>query len=450
MSFLKNLFISTSNRSVMLKKNILAMFLIKGISMIISFLYVPLLLNSMTSGNYAIWLTLTSMVSWISIFDIGFGNGLRNKLAEALAKGDKLSGRIYVSTAYVSMGFMACILCVVFFLTYNFVNWSNILNAIYLEESLVNSLVLIVFCCFILQFVLGIINSILYALQLPAYSSFLAMLGQLLSFIIVVILVKLLNITSLFLLCLIISIVPLVVLLFFSIFLFRFKFTYLSPSLKYFNKAKIKDIMSLGVKFFIIQIATIILFQTNNLIITHVVGSDAVVEYNVVYKYMHILLMLFTLIATPLWSASTDAYVRNDFVWIKNINSKLLKVVTILTCVGFLMVLVSPFFYKLWLNSPDVNIGISTTIILFIYFVFMMLYGCYGYILNGIGKLKVQIYITFICSILYIPLAIYAGRICGLQGVLVVFTIVAVINYIWSKIQLSKILNGTAQGIWNK
>ena len=366
MSFLKNLFISTSNRSVMLKKNILAMFLIKGISMIISFLYVPLLLNSMTSGNYAIWLTLTSMVSWISIFDIGFGNGLRNKLAEALAKGDKLSGRIYVSTAYVSMGFMACILCVVFFLTYNFVNWSNILNAIYLEESLVNSLVLIVFCCFILQFVLGIINSILYALQLPAYSSFLAMLGQLLSFIIVVILVKLLNITSLFLLCLIISIVPLVVLLFFSIFLFRFKFTYLSPSLKYFNKAKIKDIMSLGVKFFIIQIATIILFQTNNLIITHVVGSDAVVEYNVVYKYMHILLMLFTLIATPLWSASTDAYVRNDFVWIKNINSKLLKVVTILTCVGFLMVLVSPFFYKLWLNSPDVNIGISTTIILFI------------------------------------------------------------------------------------
>ena len=449
MSFLKNLFISTSNRSVMLKKNILAMFFIKGISMLVSFLYVPLLLNSMTSSNYAIWLTLTSMVSWISIFDVGLGHGLRNKLAESLAKDDKLSGRMYVSTAYISMGFIACALCVVFLLTYNFIDWSSILNAVNLESGILNSLVLIVFCCFILQFLLGIINSILYALQLPAYSSFLAMMGQLFSFVTVFVLVKFFNVTSLFLLCLIISVIPLVVLLFFSICLFKSKFKYLSPSIKCFDKTKIKDIMSLGVKFFIIQVISIVLFQTNNLIITHVVGGDAVVEYNVAYKYMHILLMLFNLIVTPMWSASTDAYIRNDFAWIKNINSKLLKVVAGFTVVGLLMVLISPWFYKFWLNNSDVNINILTTVILFVYFIFMMLYGCYGYILNGIGKLKMQIYITFVCSALYIPLAIYMGKILGLQGVLLVFTIVAIINYIWSKIQLSKILNGTAYGIWN-
>lgn len=69
--------IKGAQRSVKVKKNIIAMIGIKGISLGISLLYVPLLLHSMNSINYGIWLTLTSIVSWVAMCDIGLGNGLR-------------------------------------------------------------------------------------------------------------------------------------------------------------------------------------------------------------------------------------------------------------------------------------------------------------------------------------------------------------------------------------
>ena len=98
-------------RSRKTKLNIVAMLGVKGLSMLISFLYVPLLLNSMDSENYGVWLTLTSLVSWVAIFDIGLGNGLRNKLAEALARNDELLGRKYVSTAYITIFSVVDIKC---------------------------------------------------------------------------------------------------------------------------------------------------------------------------------------------------------------------------------------------------------------------------------------------------------------------------------------------------
>ncbi|MBQ5689942.1 MAG: hypothetical protein IIV24_00450, partial [Alistipes sp.] len=69
-------------RSKALKKNVYIMMLIRGLSFLISFLYVPLLYGALDTNSYGVWLTLTSLVAWVAMFDIGLGNGLRNKLAE--------------------------------------------------------------------------------------------------------------------------------------------------------------------------------------------------------------------------------------------------------------------------------------------------------------------------------------------------------------------------------
>ena len=87
-------------RSIRVKKNILASFIIKGFSIAISLLIVPLSLNYVKPSQYGIWLTLSSMVAWISFFDIGFTQGFRNKFAAAKAKGDNYLARVYVSTTY--------------------------------------------------------------------------------------------------------------------------------------------------------------------------------------------------------------------------------------------------------------------------------------------------------------------------------------------------------------
>ena len=66
------------------------------------------------------------------------------------------------------------------------------------------------------------------------------------------------------------------------------------------------------------------------------------------------------------------------------------------------------------------------------------------------GKLHLQMLVTSLVVILYIPMTIYMGKTLGLTGVLIANTIVYFINYTWAKIQCTLILNQKATGIWNK
>ena len=55
-----------SERSIKAKKNVLSMLFIKGGSILVGLLLVPLTLEYVDSESYGIWLTLSSMVAWIS------------------------------------------------------------------------------------------------------------------------------------------------------------------------------------------------------------------------------------------------------------------------------------------------------------------------------------------------------------------------------------------------
>ncbi len=438
----------SENRSKKAKKNSLLLLLFKGGSIIISFFYVPLLLNSLSSCEYAVWLTLTSIVGWLVVADIGLGNGLRNKLAESLANEDVVKGRKYISTAYLSLAAILIAITVSFLLISRFVSWCEVLNSDCIDSKELNFFVLIVFISFCIQFGLSLLNSVLLAIQMPAISSALGFIGQIISFTIVLLLVKIFNQSSLIILGSAISIIPVVVYILANFIFFRIRRD-LSPSFKHYNRHLIKDILSLGVKFFFLQVIGIVLFYSNNLIITHSIGTDAVVEYNIAYKYMNFIYMVFTIVSTPIWSATTEAYAKGDISWIKKTNRTLLRIVGILTVLGCIMLLASHWIFKIWLGDTT-YCKADTLVMLMLYFIFLSLYGCYGFILNGIGKLKIQIIATSVLAILYIPLAFYCGRIFGLNGILMVFLINQLVNFGWSRYQYCKIIESKATGIWNE
>lgn len=437
-------------RGEKLRKNVAVMFIVKFMSMGISFLYMPLLLHSLETEQYAVWLTLTSIVSWITVFDIGLGNGLRNKLAEAIAKNEYDLGRQYVSTAYCTIFLLSIILILVFSLSFSLFSWNHILNATSIPTKALNILVYIVFISFILNFSLSLINSVMYALQMPGLVATLSLIGQFISFILVYIAVRFFNETRLLLLGSIIAIVPVVVLLISTIIIFNHKCSKLAPSVKFFRREKIKDILTIGAKFFFIQIITIVLFQANNLIITHTIDNTAVVEYNIAYKYTYILVTMFTIICMPMWSATTDAYTKGDIEWIARVRKKLYYVLCFFTFAGIAMLVLSKPVYRIWIGADCPDIAFSTTALLLLYSVFMMVYAANGYIINGIGKLKVQILCTSLLAMMYIPLAILFGKTLGLVGILMVLCLNSFANGLWSSIQLNKIIKGTAHGIWNK
>ncbi|MBQ4462529.1 MAG: hypothetical protein II908_12010, partial [Bacteroidaceae bacterium] len=78
-------FFNGNSRTVAVKKNILISLLMKGVSIAVSFALVPLTIGYVSPELYGVWLTLSSIMTGLSFMDIGFSQGLKNKLTEAIA-----------------------------------------------------------------------------------------------------------------------------------------------------------------------------------------------------------------------------------------------------------------------------------------------------------------------------------------------------------------------------
>ena len=83
------------------------------------------------------------------------------------------------------------------------------------------------------------------------------------------------------------------------------------------------------------------------------------------------------------------------------------------------------------------------------YFIIYVSNSVYIYFLNGIGKVKLQLYSAVIGMIVNIPLAIYLGKHLGIAGVLLSSVILNGANLTWTIVQYNKIINNKATGIWN-
>ncbi|MDE6866102.1 MAG: LPS biosynthesis flippase, partial [Muribaculaceae bacterium] len=134
-------FLKGDGRTVKARKNILASMALKGLDGLVYLLFVPVTLGYLKPYEYGVWLTLNSILVWIDSFDIGLGNGMRNKLAQAVANGDKDRGRTYVSTTFYMLILLMLGLVVAGTLLQPLVDWYSILHTNSAEVGQLNSIV---------------------------------------------------------------------------------------------------------------------------------------------------------------------------------------------------------------------------------------------------------------------------------------------------------------------
>ena len=151
----------------------------------------------------------------------------------------------------------------------------------------------------------------------------------------------------------------------------------------------------------------------------------------------------------PFWNATTDAYERGDMGWIEKAGKKMNTLTILIFCLLVLMTALSPLVYQVWIGDKcDVPFGMTAMMALYIFL--LVLSMRYSYFLNGIGALRMQLYMT-ISAIVFIPLAWLVSFmthdilwfmavmcLCNLPGIVV------------NIIQFNRILKGTATGIWRK
>ena len=293
-------------RSLKAFKNIGGSIIIKGISIIINLALIPVTIDYLSPTKYGVWLTISSMLGWINFFDIGLGHGLRNKLAEAIAKDEMQKAKAYVSTAYFSISLLCAVVFVLFLIINYYLDWNKLLNIpLEIDENL-KTIALILFSMFSIQFVLQLINSIFLSSQKSARVSLNNMISNLFVLIGIFLLTKYTQ-ESLFHIAFLFSTIPVIVLIIVNIYYFKTNFKAFSPSIKSFDFFALKDVLNLGLKFFIIQISVMIFFETSNLLISRFFGPALVTPYNIAFRYFGIVTMIFSILISPDCSACTEA-----------------------------------------------------------------------------------------------------------------------------------------------
>ena len=447
-NIIQNNFFKGHNRTVKAKKNIIISFGLKGMSIVVSFIFVPLILGYLDAERYGIWLTLSSIIAWFSFFDIGLGNGLRNRFAEAVSAGNHELAKIYVSTTYAILGVVFLVIIILYNIINPFLNWQIILNTTTINNRELTIIALVVFIFFILRFFFKLIGSILMADQKPAISNALGPIGNVIALGVIFILTKTTE-GSLLLLSIVLSVVPVIVLIIATFYFFSKDYNKYKPEFKFVDFSKSKDLLGLGFKFFYFQTGALIFFSATNFLIVQISDPQSVTQYNIAYKYFSIALMIYGIVLTPFWSAVTEAYSKKDFIWIKRILKKLNLLSLVMAGVLIILLFASNFFYNIWIGDK-VSIPFNLSIIIMIYMIIQILVAPFSTFINGFGKLKMGLYAITVKLIVYIPCAIILGKQYGAFGIVLAMAIIQLPSLILESLQVYYIINQKAKGIWNE
>jgi O-antigen/teichoic acid export membrane protein len=437
-----------SERSKRTKQNIVALFILRGVAVLINLLLVPLTLTYLNPTGYGIWLTLSSTISWVIFLDIGLGNGLRNEFARALALGDRESARVLVSTTYACVAVIVVILLTTFLAASPFLKWSAILNSPVEMEAELTRLAVCVFVFFCLRLLFGLIGTILLADQKSALSVLLEVMNNAIALVAVYILTRVSH-GSIFLLGFVVSMTAAGVPFAANLFLFRRRYRGFSPSVRFVQLKRARSLVGLGLQFFALQLAGIVVFTTANLIIIQLFGPAEVTPYNIALKYYGVALMGFTVLLTPFWSAYTEAYAKGDVQWITMTTRKLMASFVLLVVVIVAMTFAADRVYALWVGT-EIKIPLILSLSMAAYVLVVAWSGIFVYFINGTGKIRLQLWVATFLAFAVIPLAyLFSTRLnIGPAGVMIAICICLLSGCILWPIQMRKIISGRAKGIW--
>lgn len=381
----------------------------KGLAIACTFFAIPLMIHYLGQEQFGVWSTLLSVLTWISFFDLGLGNGLRNKLAEALANDQPEEARSYISSAYSLIGIISFILFVCIDIAAFSVPWQTVFNTQLLSEEKLRYAILITGFSITVNFWLGLINSVLNAVQKTAV----VVLGQFLFNALTLFFVYVLTMTtnaSLLYLAIAYggSMVGTNILL--SRWFYKKNIIFL-PRLS-LDFSHVRPLLNLGLQFFVLQIAVLVIFATDKILITQLFGPESVTPYDVLFKLFSVISIIYGLITAPLWSSYTDAYHRSDFVWIKGVLRKQFLIFGgIVLAVGCLILIAKPVI-AIWIGG-DIVVSLPLVVSMGFFILISTWNNIFALFLNGIGKIRLQIYSAVFAMFMNIPLSIYFTQYLG-------------------------------------
>ena len=382
-----------SDKDRILFQNILGAFAVKGLSLVVSLFTLPAYIRFFKDQNVlGVWYTVLSVLTWVLNFALGVGNGLRNKLALALAVNDQERARQVISSAYFMIGGLMLVLTAAGLGLIPLADWNRFFNV---EADLISgeTLAQVVRYAFIgiaLQFFLRLISSILYALQKSAVNDAISLVTSVLLLTFALLApaaapadsLKLFSLGYVF--C---ANLPLAVA---TVMVFWGPLKDCRPGRRWVNVSCAKGVLSLGGMFFFCQIFYMVIANTNEFFITQYTDPTNVVEYQIYNKLFTLVGTLFMLGLTPVWSAVSRAVAEEDYLWLRRVKRQLLWLTAAAAAAEFAILPFLQILVDLWLGPEAIAIQYDYALIFALFGTAMIAQSTVSVIANGTGRIKLQ------------------------------------------------------------
>ncbi|MCF8427097.1 MAG: oligosaccharide flippase family protein [Bacteroidia bacterium] len=446
--FLQNLIKSDSAESSILRKNVLFTAIFQFISIICSLILLPITLKFVSIEDYGIWLTISSIVLWISNFDFGLGSGLKNNLITAIAVNDIPKSKALISTAYISISFIMLFIGVLISILFLIIDPNQILGIVNIDNFTLNLTLAIILFFFILRFVLQIYFNIIDAFQ----KLYLARLNNAISQILIIVIIYVMSWFfngTLIIIALVYSVVPVITMIISTFMFFKNKSEF-TPNFRCFDMSLNKKLFGLGSKFFFIQLSRLILFQSTNLILLRYFGPSEVVVFNVAFNLFSMMNIAFSTVSQPYWAAYTNAWTLGNINWIKTTNKRLVLIWLSIFFVSLIVLIFSQEIYSLWVGTK-IAVPKDLSFWIFIYMAVFTFSGVYNMFINATGKVTIQLIALVSAAIIFVPLVVFCIENLNLGMISIPICLLLVSSYslVLAPIQYYLLVNNKAKGLFN-
>lgn len=414
--------------------NIFGGILVKGGSLFVGLFTTPSYMRYFSENAVlGVWYTMLSVLTWIMYFDMGIGNGLRNKLVVCLAEKDEKKAREYISSSYIFLGFIGLILMLLVIIGQKFVNWNAFFNIspTKIIPSELSLAVLIVFSSVVCQIIFRMITSIMYAMQKSFVSNLMTLLTSIIMLVYVLVCNAIGKNNNLIAMSVAYFLAVNVPLLIATIVIFTGPLKSMCPTVKAFSRSAAMETFNIGSKFLILQVLSMFLGGSFVVyLINSLLGADSVVEFNIYQKIYSQFPMIFSILLAPLWSAVTKAMAENKYPWIKK---TLYSYFGIILLIGFGQLLLLPImqtFFNFWLGDQTIPVDYGVMIIFSINTVMIMLYYLFSQISNGLNELSRQFKLMATASILIILISLIGIKVNYHYTTIITAQTIALIPYV--------------------
>ena len=369
-----------------------------------------------TPEEFGLWSILISLNGvLLSGFDFGFGNALRNRMAQLYAGRYDEESKSYFFSIFYWFSFSAVILSLIFFYVRPFIPWAIIFKSTdpFIIETGAS---LIIIGASILAF------NIAFNLYTAGFFSYQESHWN-----------ALLNGTSKILLLLFTVLFVLSLQTFFAINLMTFLMTLLS-SMAAFTVflavrkwgftlipiravlTRVKELWLKSAQFALLQIFSTFLLMADLFVVSKLSGLEIVGEYFLVKRLYLVLASFHFAILLPVWSAYTESIESRDVRWAEKTLWKAVVYTVIIFTFGIVGIYFGGNYIIYWWTGKEI-----TNVSLFIWLgLWGFIYGwsnCYSVFLNAVGSLKYQVILGGGAAIVFIPLSLLWGNPYGIIGV---------------------------------